>query len=105
MQLPEAQVAVLKTADADTDRPITDMAEEADLKVETATGAALALEEEGLVSIAERDEETTTLTDEGGEYVEQGLPELRLYKTALEAGADDDPVSLGRLLDIGRAHV
>ncbi|WP_336326451.1 phenylalanine--tRNA ligase subunit alpha [Halovenus sp. HT40] len=98
MQLPEAQVAVLKTADADTDRPITDIAEVADLKVETATGAALALEEEGLVSITERDEETTILTDEGRKYVEQGLPELRLYKTALEAGADDDPVSLGRLL-------
>ncbi|MFT4946725.1 MAG: phenylalanyl-tRNA synthetase alpha chain [Natronomonas sp.] len=98
MQLPEAQVAVLKTADADADRPITELAEEAGLKVETATGAALALEEEGLVSITERDEKTATLTEEGREYVTRGLPELRLYKAALAAGADETSVSLGQLL-------
>ena len=98
MQLPDAQVAVLKTADADTNRPITDIAAEADLKPETATGAAMALEEEGLVTITEEADATTTLTDEGREYADAGLPELRLYKAALEVGADDEAVSLGRLL-------
>ena len=98
MQLPDAQVAVLKTADADTDRPITELAEEAGLKPETATGAALALEEDGLVTITEETDATTTLTDEGREYLENGLPELRLYEAALDAGADEEAVSLGQLL-------
>ncbi|WP_436902560.1 phenylalanine--tRNA ligase subunit alpha [Halovenus halobia] len=98
MQLPDAQVAVLQTADADTDRPITELAEEAGLKPETATGAALALEEDGLVTISEETDATTTLTDEGREYLEDGLPELRLFEAALEAGADEDAVSLGQLL-------
>ena len=98
MQLPDAQVAVLKTADADTDRSITDIAEEVGLKPETATGAAMALEEERLVTITEEADTTTTLTDEGREYADAGLPELRLYKAALEAGADAEAVSLGRIL-------
>jgi phenylalanyl-tRNA synthetase alpha chain len=98
MKLPHAQLAVLEAASADEDRPITEVAEAADLKPEAATRAAFELEADGLVSVSETVDESVTVTDEGREYVEAGLPELRLYKAALEAGADDDPVSLGDLL-------
>jgi phenylalanyl-tRNA synthetase alpha chain len=98
MKLPHAQLAVLKTASADENRPITEIADEADLKPETATRAAFELEAEGLVAVAESTEASVTVTDEGRQYVEEGLPELRLYEAALDAGADEDPVSLGQLI-------
>jgi phenylalanyl-tRNA synthetase alpha chain len=98
MKLPHAQLAVLEAASADEDRPTTEVAEAADLKPEAATRAAFELETEGLVTVTETVEESVTVTEEGHEYVEAGLPELRLYKAALEAGADDEPVSLGELL-------
>jgi phenylalanyl-tRNA synthetase alpha chain len=98
MQLPEAQVAVLKTADADEYRPITDVASEADVKPETATRAAFELEDAGLLSVREETEATTTLTEEGREYLADGLPELRLYRAALESGGDESPVSLGAVI-------
>jgi len=95
MQLPSAQVAVLEAADAQTDRPITDIAAEADLKPEAATRAAFELEDEGLLSVSERTEETVDLTAEGERYVDEGLPEVRLYGAALAAGAAESPVGLG----------
>jgi phenylalanyl-tRNA synthetase alpha chain len=98
MQLPEAQVAVLKTADADEYRPITDVASEADVKPETATRAAFELEDAGLLSVREETEATTALTEEGREYLADGLPELRLYRAALESGGDESPVSLGAVI-------
>jgi len=98
MQLPEAQVAVLKTADSNADRPITEIADEAELKPETATRAAFELEDDGLLSVTERTDTSVELTDEADEYLESGLPELRLYEAALEAGADEEPVPLGKLL-------
>jgi len=98
MQLPQAQVAVLKTADPTEDRPITEIAQAADLKPEAATRAAFALEAEDLVEITEHEETTIALTDEGRQYAEAELPEVRLYEAAREAGADDQPVALGRLL-------
>jgi phenylalanyl-tRNA synthetase alpha chain len=98
MKLPHAQLAVLKAASADEHRPITAVADETDLKPETATRAAFELEAEGLVTVTESTDVSVTVTDEGDQYVEEGLPELRLYKAALEAGADDDPVSLGQLI-------
>jgi phenylalanyl-tRNA synthetase alpha chain len=98
MQLPHAQAAVLQAADAQEDRPITDIAGAADLKPESATRAAFELEDAGLVTVAERAEETVSLTAEGERYREDGLPELRLYETAIAAGADGDPASLGDLL-------
>ena len=96
MQLPEAQVAVLEAADASEHRPITAVADEQDLKVETATGAAFALEEAGLLAVAEQTDQTATLTDEGQRYVSEGLPEVRLYEGASEA--DGESVPLGEVL-------
>jgi phenylalanyl-tRNA synthetase alpha chain len=103
MQLPEAQVAVLRAADAQTDRPITEIAAEAGIKPETATGAAFALEEEGLVTVTAADTETLELTDEGRTYVEDGLPEIRLYEAARAAGGEGsgegDGVAMGAVVD------
>ncbi|MFU8868239.1 phenylalanine--tRNA ligase subunit alpha [Natronococcus sp.] len=98
MQLPESQVAVLEAASADEATPVDALAAATDLPPETVTGAAFELEEQGLVAVEERVEETISLTDEGTEYVEDGLPEVRLYEAALEAGADADPVSMGRVI-------
>jgi phenylalanyl-tRNA synthetase alpha chain len=99
MELPEPQVAVLTTADANADRPIGEVATAADLKPEAATRAAFALEEAGLVDVTEEVTESVSLTDEGRRYATEGLPEVRLYRAALSAGADVDPVPLGGLLD------
>ncbi|GAA0650819.1 phenylalanine--tRNA ligase subunit alpha [Salarchaeum japonicum] len=101
MQLPRHQLAVLETASADEPRRIDDIAAEADLPPETVTGAAFELEDEGLLSVTETVEEDLELTEEAREYLDDGLPEVRLYRAAVEAGATDDPVSLGELL--GRA--
>ena len=77
------------------------LAEETDEKLEAVTGAAFALEEEGLLDVSERTVEGVSLTEEGEEYAETGLPERRLYEAALELGADEEPVSMGEV--IGRS--
>jgi len=98
MQLTESQAAVLEAARAEEATSVDAIAERADLPPETVTGAAFELEEERLVAISERVEETITLTDEGSEYATATLPEIRLYETALEAGADDEPVGMGQVI-------
>ncbi|MFR9705055.1 hypothetical protein ACL00O_21525, partial [Aeromonas sanarellii] len=40
-------------------------------------------------------------TEEGERYVEESLPERRLYEAALELDADEEPVSMGEV--IGRS--
>jgi len=97
MQLPEAQVAVLRAADAQEDRPITEIAAETSLKPETATGAAFALEEAGLVAVTEEPTERLALTAEGRRYVEAGLPEIRLHEAAREA--DETGAAIGAVVD------
>jgi len=99
MERPEAQVAVLEAASASDARSIDRLAAETDHEPETVTGAAFALEEDGLVAVEARERETYALTDEGERYREDGLPEVRLYRAAVEAGAHDDPVSVGELAD------
>ncbi|WP_290813781.1 phenylalanine--tRNA ligase subunit alpha [Halovivax sp.] len=101
MQLPQAQVAVLEAASADEARSVDALAAATDLPPETVTGALFALEEEGLVAVDERVEETLAVTDEGREYANAGLPEVRLYRAALDAGADAEPVQMGQV--IGRS--
>ncbi|PSP57608.1 phenylalanine--tRNA ligase subunit alpha [Halobacteriales archaeon QS_1_67_19] len=101
MKLPESQVAVLQAASANEAQPIDQLAAETDHKPETITGAAFELESEGLVAVTESTEETVRLTEEGREYLDDGLPEVRLYEAALDAGADDAPVQMGQV--IGRS--
>ncbi|PCR91929.1 phenylalanine--tRNA ligase subunit alpha [Natrinema ejinorense] len=98
MQLPAQQVAVLETANADEATSVDALAAATELPPETVTGAVFELEDEGLVAVSERVDETVTLTDEGHDYAEAGLPEIRLYEAALEAGADADPVSMGQVI-------
>ncbi|WP_226039674.1 phenylalanine--tRNA ligase subunit alpha [Natrinema sp. DC36] len=98
MQLPAQQVAVLEAANADEATSVDALAAATDLPPETVTGAVFELEDEGLVAVSERVDETVALTDEGREYVTDGLPEVRLYEAALEAGADDEPVSMGQVI-------
>ncbi|WP_265109228.1 phenylalanine--tRNA ligase subunit alpha [Halosolutus halophilus] len=98
MQLPEPQVAVLEAASADEATSVDALAAATELPPETVTGAVFELEDEGLVAVDERVDETIALTDEGAAYADSQLPEIRLYEAALEAGADADPVSMGRVI-------
>jgi len=96
--LPEAQAAVLEAAGADEPRAVAEFAERTDLPPETVTGALFALEDEGLVAVAERTEREVSLTAEGETYAAEGLPEVRLYRAAVDAGADEAPVSMGEVI-------
>jgi phenylalanyl-tRNA synthetase alpha chain len=98
MKLPQAQAAVLRAADADEDRRIDEVAAEADLKPETATRAAFELEDQGLVTVTEETVESVELTEEGDRYVDESLPEQDLYTAAVDAGADEGPVSMGEAI-------
>ncbi|MCU4802189.1 phenylalanine--tRNA ligase subunit alpha [Halobacteria archaeon HArc-gm2] len=98
MKLPQAQAAVLRAADADEDRRIDEVAAEADLKPETATRAAFELEDQGLLTVSEETVESVELTEEGDRYVDESLPEQDLYTAAVDAGADEGPVSMGEAI-------
>ncbi len=98
MRLPESQVAVLEAASATDAKTIERLAEETGLKPETVTGAAFDLRDGGLVAVEEREDETVTLTEEAEGYLDTGLPEVRLYRAAVEAGAADDPVQMGQAI-------
>jgi len=98
MRLPHAQVALLEAADADDARRIDALADEAGVKPETATGAAFALDEEGLVEIVAETTESAELTDEGRQYLDDGLPEVRFYRAAIDAGAADEPAEMGPVI-------
>ena len=98
MKLPEPQVAVLNAASATDETPIERLADEAGLKPETATQAVFELRDDGLLDVTERETVEYELTAEGREYIDADLPEVRLYRAAIEAGADDDPVQMGRII-------
>ncbi|MEF8791360.1 MAG: phenylalanine--tRNA ligase subunit alpha [Haloarculaceae archaeon] len=97
-RLPETQVVLLEAASATDARTVEQLAADLDEPPQAVTRAAFELEDAGLLAVEERGEETVTLTEEGREYVESGLPERRLYDAAVEAGADESPVPLGELL-------
>ncbi|ESP87957.1 phenylalanine--tRNA ligase subunit alpha [Candidatus Halobonum tyrrellensis] len=98
MRLPDAQVAVLRAASATDAKTVEQLAAETDRKPETVTRAAFDLRDDGLVAVDERTESTATLTDEGREYAAAALPEVRLYRAAVDAGAADEPVSMGEVI-------
>ncbi|WP_121821183.1 phenylalanine--tRNA ligase subunit alpha [Halostella salina] len=98
MKLPGPQAAVLDAASATEERTIERVADEAGLAPETATGAVFELESAGLVAVDERVDERAVLTDEAETYVEEGLPEVRLYEAARDAGADEAPVEMGQAI-------
>jgi phenylalanyl-tRNA synthetase alpha chain len=98
MQLPEAQVAVLNAANASEAQTIEQIAAETGEKPETVTGAVFDLRDEGLVAVEEHVLAEASLTEEGTEYVEEGLPEVRLYRAAVDAGAEADPAGMGEVI-------
>ncbi len=98
MRLPERQLAVLEAASATDERRIDELAATTGLKPETVTGAAFDLRDEGLLVVSETTSEHAELTDEGRRYVADGLPETRLYRAALDAGAGDGPVPMGQVI-------
>jgi len=98
MKLPAEQVAALEAASADDPTTVARLAEETDLPPETVTGALFALEEEALLDVTEGTHEDIELTPEGETYVEEGLPEVRLYRAAVDLGADEAPVPMGEAI-------
>ena len=98
MKLPEAQAAVLEAASATDPKTTDELADETGLDPNTVAGAAFGLEEAGLVEIDESVEETVEATDEGATYADSGLPEVRLYRAAVDLGADESPVPMGEAI-------
>ncbi|GAA0532076.1 phenylalanine--tRNA ligase subunit alpha [Halorubrum ejinorense] len=98
MRLPKRQLAVLEAASATDERTVAEIAAETDTKPETVAGAAFDLADEGLVEVGSVTDETLELTDEGRTYVDAGLPETRLYRAGLDAGAGAEPVSMGAVI-------
>ncbi|QWC18961.1 phenylalanine--tRNA ligase subunit alpha [Halorubrum sp. 2020YC2] len=98
MQLPERQLAVLEAASATDERTVAEIAAETGLKPETVAGAAFDLADEDLVEVGSVTDETFEVTDEGRRYVDDGLPETRLYRAGVDAGADAEPVSMGAVI-------
>ena len=98
MRLPESQLAVLQAANTTDDPTVDRLAAATDLKPAAVTRAAFELREEGLVTVDETTDTDAELTDEAREYLDEGLPEVRLYRAAREAGADAEAVSMGQLI-------
>jgi phenylalanyl-tRNA synthetase alpha chain len=98
MKLPDAQVAVLEAASPTDAKSTEQLAEETGLDPNAVAGAAFALEAEGLVEVEARTDRQYALTDEGREYLQDGLPEVRLYDAALAAGAAEEAVPLGDVI-------
>ncbi|WP_136717387.1 phenylalanine--tRNA ligase subunit alpha [Halorientalis salina] len=98
MKLPQAQVAVLNAASADEEQTTERIAEEIDMDPAAVTRAAFELEDEGLVEIVERTSNEVELTEEAETYLDERLPELRLYEAAVSIGADDESVQLGQVI-------
>ncbi len=100
MQLTPTQHAILSAASATEPVSLAALAADAEVDLDRASGAAFTLEEEGLVELEEVTEVTYHLTDEGANYRERDLPELALYRTALEHGAETTPTPLGELIEV-----
>ncbi|MGM0604824.1 MAG: phenylalanine--tRNA ligase subunit alpha [Halobacteriota archaeon] len=98
MRLPESQLAVLEAASATDATSVDRLADETGLKPESVTRAAFDLRDDGLVSIDETTETSAELTDEARRYLEEGLPEVRLYRASIDAGADEAAIEMGRLI-------
>ena len=98
MELPAAQVALLEAASATEPRRIDDLAADTGEDQATLTGAAAELESAGLVTVTETAVAEVEPTEEGRAYAEDTLPEVQLYRAALDAGADAEPAPMGRVI-------
>ena len=98
MELPAAQVALLEAASATEPRRIDDLAADTGEDQATLTGAAAELESAGLVTVTETAVAEVEPTEEGRAYAEDTLPEVQLYRAAVDAGADAKPAPMGRVI-------
>ncbi|GAB7095872.1 phenylalanine--tRNA ligase subunit alpha [Halolamina litorea] len=98
MRLPERQVAALEAASATDAQPIPELADAAGIDEAAATTAVFELEEEGLLAVESEVEETVSITDEAETYLETGLPEVRFYRAAIDAGAGTDAAPMGQVI-------
>jgi len=98
MRLPDSQLAVLQAASATDPTAVDRLADETDLDPAAVTRAAFDLREEGLVTVDETTDTTAELTAEARTYLDDSLPEVRLYRAAMEAGADVEPAPMGQLI-------
>jgi phenylalanyl-tRNA synthetase alpha chain len=98
MKLPDTQVALLDAASATDTKTVAQLAEDVGADQAAVTRAAFELEDAGLLEVDEHVAESSALTPEGDRYLEDGLPERRLYEAAIEVGADDAPVEMGRVI-------
>ncbi|PSP50221.1 phenylalanine--tRNA ligase subunit alpha, partial [Halobacteriales archaeon QH_7_69_31] len=98
MKLPETQVALLEAASATDAKTVAQLAEELGADPAAVTRATFELADRGLLAVDEHVAESYALTQEGDRYLEDGLPERRLYEAACEAGADETPVEIGRVI-------
>ncbi|XVH32726.1 phenylalanine--tRNA ligase subunit alpha [Haloferacaceae archaeon DSL9] len=98
MRLPESHLAVLEAASATEATTIDRLADETGQKPESVTRAAFDLRDDGLLTIDETTTTSAELTDEARDYLDEGLPEVRLYRAAVDAGATDEPVQMGRVI-------
>ncbi|MFQ3318964.1 MAG: phenylalanyl-tRNA synthetase alpha chain [Natronomonas sp.] len=98
MRVPETQVALLEAASATDTKTVAQIAEELGEDTAAVTRAAFELEAEGLLSVDEHVAEDVSLTEEGEQYLEEGLPEIRLHDAAVEAGGEEAPVVMGQLI-------
>jgi phenylalanyl-tRNA synthetase alpha chain len=98
MKLPETQVALLEAASATDAKTVAQLAEELGADPAAVTRAAFELADRGLLEVDDHVAESYALTPEADRYLEDGLPERRLYEAALEAGADETPVEMGRVI-------
>ncbi|MFW6436958.1 MAG: phenylalanine--tRNA ligase subunit alpha [Halococcoides sp.] len=98
MELPDTQAAVLEAGSATERRSVEAIADEIGVAPAAARRAALELAEAGLLDVDSETEASVSVTEEGSTYLDEGLPEVRLYRAALDAGADADPVDMGRVI-------
>ncbi len=98
MELPAAQVALLEAASATEPRRIDDLAADTGEDQATLTGAAAELESAGLVTVTETAVAEVEPTEEGRAYADDTLPEVQLYRAAVDAGADAEPAPMGRVI-------
>jgi len=96
--LSRTQAAVLEAASPESYRPVAAVADATDTPPETVTQAAFELEADGLLEVAASTETSYDLTAEAETYLEDGLPEVRLYEAATMAGAAQTSVDLGQVL-------
>jgi phenylalanyl-tRNA synthetase alpha chain len=97
MRLRQKQITVLKEAASDDWQSIEDLAEETNIDEQSITRAVLELRDEELVEVNESVQQRVDITDEGQRYLNDDLPEVRLYR-AVNKLSDGGSVEMGQAI-------